>query len=132
MNPPHSVALLSAPPILNLMGMMQSKCAPSQAFLACCPLQSLPKLHLRLLPRSSSGYILCSSQEIKYKRETITTFRIPSTPFCPKAFQNSTDDMVLSCLYDDAFPHQVLPIKDDASPSPLPSRIFFHLPLSCS
>ena len=43
---------------------MQSKYAPSQAFLACCPLQSLPKLHLLFLPRSSSGYILCSAQDI--------------------------------------------------------------------
>ena len=65
------------------------------------------------------------TQEIKYKRETITTFRIPSTPFCPKFSQNPTDDATLSFLYDDAFSHQVLFIKYDASPSPLPSRIFF-------
>ena len=36
------------------------------------------------------------TQEIKYKRETITTFRIPSTSFCPKASQNPTDDAALS------------------------------------
>jgi len=42
---------------------MQSKCAPSQAFPVCCPLRSLPELHLHLLSRSSSGYILCSSQD---------------------------------------------------------------------
>jgi len=36
------------------------------------------------------------TQEIKYKRETITTFRIPSTPFCPKASQTPTDDVALS------------------------------------
>jgi len=41
------------------------------------------------------------TQEIKYKKETITTFGIPLTPFCPKASQNPTDDMVLSFLYDD-------------------------------
>jgi len=35
------------------------------------------------------------TQEIKYKRETITTFRIPLTSFCSKASQNSTDDVVL-------------------------------------
>ena len=45
------------------------------------------------------------TQEIKYKKKTITTFRIPSTPFCPKASQNPTDDMALSFLYDDTFPH---------------------------
>ena len=56
------------------------------------------------------------TQGIKYKKETITTFRIPSTPFCPKSFQNPTDDMS---------PHQVLLIKDDVSSLPLPSRIFF-------
>ena len=72
------------------------------------------------------------TQEIKYKKKTITTFRIPLTLFCPKFSQNPTDDMVLSCFYDDAFPYQVLPIKDNASPSLLFSRIFFHLPLSCS
>jgi len=63
MDPPHSVAPLSAPPTLNFMGVMQSKCAPSQAFPACYPLWSLPKLRLHFLPRSSSGYILCSSQD---------------------------------------------------------------------
>ena len=54
MDPLHSVASLSVPPTLNLMGVMQFKCVPSQAFLACCPLQSLPKLHLLFLSRSSS------------------------------------------------------------------------------
>ena len=63
MDPSHSVALLSVPPTPNLMGVMQSKCAPSQAFPACCSFRSLPELHLHLLPRSSSGYILCSSQD---------------------------------------------------------------------
>jgi len=63
MDPPYSVALLSAPPTLNLTGVMQSKYAPSQAFPACYPLRSLSELHLHLLPRSSSGYILCSSQD---------------------------------------------------------------------
>jgi len=72
------------------------------------------------------------TQEIKYKKETITTFRIPLTPFCPKVSQNPTNDMVLSFLYNNAFPHQVLSIKDDVSSLPLPSRIFFHLPPSCS
>ena len=64
MDPPHSVAPLSAPPTLNLTGVMQSKYAPSQAFLVYCSLQSLPELHLLFLSRSSSGYILCSSQDI--------------------------------------------------------------------
>jgi len=36
------------------------------------------------------------TQEIKYKKETITTFRIPSTPFYPKASQNPTYDVALS------------------------------------
>jgi len=35
------------------------------------------------------------TQGIKYKKETITTFRIPSTYFCPKSFQNPTDDAAL-------------------------------------
>ena len=62
---------------------------------------------------------------MRYKKETITTFRIPLTPFCPKSSQNPTNDMALSFLYDDTFSYPVLPIKDDASSSPLPSRIFF-------
>jgi len=72
------------------------------------------------------------TQEIKYKKETITNFRIPLTPFYPKASQNPTDNVVLSFLYDDMLSHQVFPIKDDMSSSLLPSRIFFHLPLLCS
>jgi len=72
------------------------------------------------------------TQEIKYKEKTITTFGFPLTPFCPKSFQDLTDDMALFCLYDDVSPHQVLPIKDDTSLLLLPSRIFFCLPLSCS
>jgi len=72
------------------------------------------------------------TQRIKYKKETIITFRISLTPFCPKSSQNPTDDMSLSCLYDDAFLHQVLSIKDDASSLPLPSRIFFLFLLSFS
>ena len=70
------------------------------------------------------------TQGIKYKKETITTFRIPLTLFLPKSSQNPTDDMSLSYLYDDVFSHQVLPIKDDVSLLPLPSRIFFFLLLS--
>jgi len=72
------------------------------------------------------------TQEIKYKKETITTFRIPLTPFYPKASQNPTNNVVLSFLYDNTLSHQVLLIKDDMSSSLLPSRIFFHLSLSCS
>jgi len=72
------------------------------------------------------------TQEIKYKKETITTFRIPLTPFCPKTTQNPTDDVALFFLYDDAFPHQVLSIKDNMFSLLLPSRIFFCLPLACS
>jgi len=33
---------------LNLIGMIQFKCVPSQAFLACCPLQSLPNINVKL------------------------------------------------------------------------------------
>jgi len=69
------------------------------------------------------------TQEIKYKRETITTFRIPSTLFCPKSSQNPTNNVILSFLCDDIFSYQVLPIKNDMSSSLLPARIFFHLPL---
>ena len=72
------------------------------------------------------------TQEIKYKKETITTFRIPLTLFYSKISQNPIDNMALFFLYDDAFPYQVLPIKDDMSLSLLPSRIFFHLLLLCS
>jgi len=39
------------------------------------------------------------TQGIKYKKETITTFRIPLTLSCPKSFQNPTDYMSLSCLF---------------------------------
>ena len=63
------------------------------------------------------------TQGIKYKKETIITFRIPSTPFCLKTFQNPTNDV---------FPYQVLPIKDDMFSLPLSSRIFFLLLLSFS
>jgi len=69
------------------------------------------------------------TQELKYKKETIATFGFPLTPFCPKSSQNPTDDVALSFLCDNAFPYQVLSIKDDISSSLLPSRIFFHLPL---
>jgi len=69
---------------------------------------------------------------MRYKKETITTFRIPLTPFCPKSSQNPTDDAALFFLCDDMFPYQVLPIKYDMSSSLLPSRIFFQLPLSYS
>jgi len=72
------------------------------------------------------------TQELKYKKGTIATFGFPSTPFYPKSSQNPTDDMALSFLCDDAFSHQVLPIKDNMSSLPLPSRIFFCLPPSFS
>jgi len=72
---------------------------------------------------------MAETQEMRYKKETITTFRIPLTSFCPKSSQNPTDDMALSFLCDDAFPHQVLSIKYNASSLLLPSRIFFQLPL---
>jgi len=72
------------------------------------------------------------TQELKYKKGTIATFGFPSTSFCPKSSQNPTDDMALSFLCDDVFPHQVLFIKDNASSLPLPSRIFFCLSLSFS
>jgi len=72
------------------------------------------------------------TQEIKYKKETITTFRILLTSFYSKASQNPTDNIALSFLYDDTFSHQVLPIKDDVSSLSLSSRIFFCLFLLCS
>jgi len=64
MDPPYSVAPLSASPTLNLIGVIQSKYAPSQAFLACCPFQSLFELHLLFFSRLRFGYILCSFQDI--------------------------------------------------------------------
>ena len=64
MSDPLTVAPLFIPPTLNLMGVIQSKYVPSQAFPACCSLQSLSELHLLFLSRSSSGYILCSVQDI--------------------------------------------------------------------
>jgi len=72
------------------------------------------------------------TQEIKYKRETITTFRTPSSPFCSKTFQIPTDDTALSFLYDNTFSYYVLSIKDDMSSSLLLSRISFYLFLLCS
>ena len=72
------------------------------------------------------------TQGIKYKKEIITTFRIPSTSFCPKSSQNPTNDASFSCFYNDTFPYQVLSIKDNVSSSLLPSRIFFLLLLSFS
>jgi len=45
------------------------------------------------------------TQEIKYKKKTITTFRIPLTHFYPKASQNSTNNVALSFLYDNTFPY---------------------------
>jgi len=69
------------------------------------------------------------TQEVKYKKGTITTFGFPLTPFCSKSSQNPTNDITLFCLCDNMSSYQVLPIKDDISSSPLPSRIFFHLPL---
>ena len=75
---------------------------------------------------------MVETQEMRYKKKTITTFRIPSTPFCPKFFQNPTDDAALFFLCDNTFSHQVLPIKDDIFSLLLSSRIFLCLPLSCS
>ena len=72
------------------------------------------------------------TQELKYKKETITTFGFPSTPFCSKSSQNSTNNTALFFLCDDIFSHQVLPITNDMSLSPLSSRIFFLLLLSFS
>jgi len=63
------------------------------------------------------------TQGIKYKKETITTFRISLTPFCPKSSQNPTNDISS---------HQVLLIKDNTFSLPLSSRIFFLLFLSFS
>jgi len=70
---------------------------------------------------------MAKTQEIRYKKETITTFRISSTPFYPKSSQNPTDNAVLFFLCDNMFPHQVLPIKYDVFLSPLPSSIFLIL-----
>jgi len=42
---------------------------------------------------------------MRYKKETITSFRILLTPFCPKFSLNPTDDVALSFFYDDMFPH---------------------------
>jgi len=64
MSDPLTVAPLFIPPTLNLMGVIQSKYASSQAFLVCCPLQSLLELYLLFLSRLSSGYIQCSAQNI--------------------------------------------------------------------
>jgi len=72
------------------------------------------------------------TQELKYKKGTIAAFGFPSTPFCSKFSQNPIDNVALFFLCDDMFSHQVLPIKDDMSSSPLPSRIFFRFPLSFS
>jgi len=55
------------------------------------------------------------TQEIKDKKETITTFRIPLTFSCPKSSQNPTDYVSLSCLLS----------INDASLLLFPSRIFF-------
>jgi len=57
------------------------------------------------------------TQEIKYEKDTITTFRIPSTPSYPKSSQNPIDYVFLSCLLS----------INDMSPSLFPSRIFFIL-----
>jgi len=48
---------------------------------------------------------MAETQEMRYKKETITTFRIPSTSFYPKFSQNLTDDATLSFFCDDAFSH---------------------------
>ena len=57
------------------------------------------------------------TQGIKYKKETITTFRIPLTLSCSQSSQNPTDYASLSCF---------LPIND-AFLLLFPSRIFFIL-----
>jgi len=72
------------------------------------------------------------TQGIKYKKKTITTFRISSISFYSKFSQNPADNMFLFCFYDDMSFHQVLPIKDNASSPPLPFRIFFLFLLSFS
>jgi len=75
---------------------------------------------------------MAETQEMRYKKETITTFRISLTPFCPKSSQNPTNDMAFSFLCDDVFSYQVLSIEYNVFSSPLSSRIFFQLPLSYS
>ena len=75
---------------------------------------------------------MAETQEMRYKKETITTFRISLTPFCPKSSQNPTNDAAFSFLCDDMFSYQVLFIEYNVSSSPLSSRIFFQLPLSYS
>jgi len=59
---------------------------------------SVPDIISKLLQSSET-------QSIKYKKETITTFRISSTSFCLKSFQNLTNDAFLSCFYDNMSPH---------------------------
>jgi len=58
----------------------------------------VPDIILKLLQSSET-------QSIKYKKETITTFRISSTSFCSKSSQNFTNDAFLSCFYDNMSPH---------------------------
>ena len=48
---------------------------------------------------------MAETQETRYKKKTITTFRIPLPSFCSKSSQNPTNDMALSFLCDDMFPH---------------------------
>ena len=55
------------------------------------------------------------TQGIKYKKETITTFRILLTSSCPKSFQNPTDYAFLFCLL----------LINDTSLLLFSSRIFF-------
>jgi len=57
------------------------------------------------------------TQGIKYKKETITTFRILSTFSCSKSTHNSTDYTSLFCLF----------LINDIFLSLFPSRIFFIL-----
>jgi len=74
MDPPYLVALLSILPIPNITDMMQSKYIPSQAFLACCSLQSLPKLCLLFLSRWVLG-IFCVLLKTFYWLQTLTLNR---------------------------------------------------------
>ena len=107
--------------MLHLSNNLKEKKRNINIDLAVLPSYNNPEYYIKVLQSPET-------QEVKYKKRTITTFGFSSTPFCPKSSQNPTNDMVLSCLYNDMSPHQVLPIKDDASSLPLPSRIFFHLP----
>ena len=79
--------------MLHLSNNLKEKKRNINIDLAVLPSYNNPEYYIKVLQSPET-------QEVKYKKRTITTFGFPLTSFCSKSSQNPTDDMALSYLYD--------------------------------